>query len=399
MTTQTNQPHAERAHARYAPSGTDRWLECPGSVPMSDGIVSESSVYAEEGTAAHELGEKQLRDPGFVVPPTTPLDMQMAVSKYVNYINSEIRSKQPFFEHIEKRFTHPTLADFFGTGDYAAGYMDASKIVLHFVDYKHGAGVAVDAHENKQLLSYALLVVDSFGVPMFDTFRVTVVQPRCPDHDPISTWEFGPERLDQHREAVKAAMASTAIKAGAHCRWCPAAVKCPKLREHMLQAAQAEFPATVEDKDVSDWLTIFSMREAIKSVLEQIETKLIAAAMRGVQLPGHKVVESWSHRRWKQDEAKTLKVLAKHGIGKKLAMETSLRSPSQMEKVDGVTKEMIAPLVHQEMLGHRVVSESTRGKPAKFDTHEFDAVAIQNPPTEIAVVASPSTDGLTWVDV
>ncbi len=375
--TEVQTPHAERAHARYSPSATERWLKCPGSVPMSDGMVSESSVYAKEGEAAHELAQTLLT--GGTASPTVPLDMSLAVNKYIEFINNNIRSKKPFFEHIETRIKHPTLLDFFGTSDYSAAYMEGDDYILHFVDYKHGAGIPVDATENLQLLSYTLLIVDSSPLPLFTKFRATIVQPRCHDHDPVSTWEFTQERLDKHRQDVLAAMNSTALQAGAHCRYCPAAIKCPKLREHTLAVAQAEFPAVVEDKDISDWLTIFSMRDSIKSLLEQIEVKLIAAAMRGVPLPGHKVVESWSHRRWKNDEAKTLKVLAKHGIGKKAAMETSLRSPAQMEKVEGVTKEMIAPLVTQEMLGHRVVPESTRGKAVTFNASEFHDAPIENP--------------------
>ena len=36
-------------------------MNCPGSVRMSDGIASKSSVYADEGTAAHMLAEWCLR--------------------------------------------------------------------------------------------------------------------------------------------------------------------------------------------------------------------------------------------------------------------------------------------------------------------------------------------------
>ena len=42
-------------HATLSPSSADRWMTCPGSVPLSEGIVDTSSEYAAEGSAAHEI--------------------------------------------------------------------------------------------------------------------------------------------------------------------------------------------------------------------------------------------------------------------------------------------------------------------------------------------------------
>ena len=44
-------------HAKLSASGAHRWLACPGSVKAEDGIPDVTSTFAQEGTAAHELGE------------------------------------------------------------------------------------------------------------------------------------------------------------------------------------------------------------------------------------------------------------------------------------------------------------------------------------------------------
>jgi hypothetical protein len=52
----------EKDHAVLGPSGWATWGSCPGSVPLSDGIVEKTSSYAKEGTAAHALLEECLID-------------------------------------------------------------------------------------------------------------------------------------------------------------------------------------------------------------------------------------------------------------------------------------------------------------------------------------------------
>jgi len=48
-------------HSEFGASSAYRWMACPGSVSMSRGVPNTSSVYAEEGTAAHEMGELAIK--------------------------------------------------------------------------------------------------------------------------------------------------------------------------------------------------------------------------------------------------------------------------------------------------------------------------------------------------
>ena len=52
--------HAEIDHAILSPSSAKRWIHCTPSALLAEEAGSKSSVYAEEGTLAHEIAEYAL---------------------------------------------------------------------------------------------------------------------------------------------------------------------------------------------------------------------------------------------------------------------------------------------------------------------------------------------------
>ena len=46
-----------RAHAFLSASGAKRWISCPPSAKLQEQYEDKGSVYAEQGTDAHSLGE------------------------------------------------------------------------------------------------------------------------------------------------------------------------------------------------------------------------------------------------------------------------------------------------------------------------------------------------------
>ena len=48
-------------HSRLGPSATTRWMPCPGSVAACADYPRETNEFAAQGTAAHEMAEKCLR--------------------------------------------------------------------------------------------------------------------------------------------------------------------------------------------------------------------------------------------------------------------------------------------------------------------------------------------------
>ena len=49
-------------HALLSASASHKWLHCPPSARLEENEENTSSVFAAEGTAAHELSEYKLRD-------------------------------------------------------------------------------------------------------------------------------------------------------------------------------------------------------------------------------------------------------------------------------------------------------------------------------------------------
>lgn len=48
-------------HSIYSASGAHRWMACPPSALLEQQFPSETSSFAEEGTAAHDLAEHKLK--------------------------------------------------------------------------------------------------------------------------------------------------------------------------------------------------------------------------------------------------------------------------------------------------------------------------------------------------
>jgi hypothetical protein len=120
-------------------------------------VKDEGSVYAREGTSAHELAHRcwlvgtdadfflGQNIEGFEVTP----EMVSAVQLYLDTL-SHAATQHPVRSEI--RLTHPTIPDFGGTLD---GLAEGEHPTI--VDFKYGAGVAVEVERNSQLSCYALL--------------------------------------------------------------------------------------------------------------------------------------------------------------------------------------------------------------------------------------------------
>lgn len=357
------------SHSKYSPSATDRWLNCPGSIKASEGLPSKSSSYAEEGTHAHSVAEKALLtgkiDAG------GDAELEDCIRIYVDTVNFIRNTFAVKLEQIEQKVYHVDLPNYGGTADYFAIYEDDGEMVLHIVDYKHGMGVAVDVYENKQVLSYALIISSNYP-GLIDKFRATIVQPRATENDDVQDWEFPLERVQRHEASVREAMQQQHLKAGKHCRWCPVAPRCEELRAELLRTAQHEFDEVISETEVSRYLEILELGPAISSVMNTCHEKLLLAARQGVELPGHKVIERKSHRRWRADTEQTLAELSKAGVEEEQLIERKLITPAKAEK-QGVPRELISELAEQVLIGHKVVPETHRGRPVLFGS-EFSPI-------------------------
>lgn len=374
------EPHTQRAHAKLAPSASHRWIECPGSVRLSEGIESKSSVYAAEGTAAHELAAHCL-DTGadaeayaervidiagdgpatIFLMPGSPLvegqrfivdeEMIESVQLYLDYVRERVAVAGDGYEldveqRLDMRHVHPEI---WGTGDTVL--YSLQNATLEIVDLKYGKGVSVDVEANPQLLTYALGAVRRYHNRGVDTVRVTVVQPRAPHADgPVRTYEIDVlDVMDFELDLIDHAKATEApdapLAAGEWCRFCPALPTCPTARERALAAALAEFapqdgaptlmkPEQLTDEQLADVLGEADMLNTwIKSVQQHAHDQATA----GRCPPGYKLVAKRATRKWKleEDEVRAKLLVDFDLTEEEILTEPSLKSPAQVEKVTG----------------------------------------------------------------
>jgi hypothetical protein len=336
------------------------------------GQERKTSVYAEEGTAAHDVAEQALTASTEAVSDND--EMRQAVQVYLDEIRAVERQHEVIAKHTEVTLEHCSITDLGGTSDHFMLYVDNGQIVLHVFDYKHGVGVPVEVRENLQVLTY-FAIISSHYPGFIDLFRGTIVQPRAFSGDAVQTWECGPDRVAEHEALIKEVATQDHLAAGDHCRWCPAVRVCPQLRQHALEVAQLEFEEVKDDRD--KLVEIYQLTSAIQAFLDKIPEALMDMFRDGSGgVPGFKVVETLSNRQWKYaDEAKLFRHLRKLGLGRKETTVTKIKSPAQVEKlISRDKKEFLDTLVERRPTGYRLVPESARGEAVDFTVSEFSVI-------------------------
>jgi len=344
-------------------------MNCPGSIKLSKGMVSEDSPYAIEGTRAHDVAEECLRQGAKACVVAQDEETAAAVQEYLDEIALVRASHEVIAEYVETMYEHPTIPGLGGTPDFVMLYHDNGKIVLHDFDYKHGVGVPVSAVENLQILTYFVILDENYP-GMVDEFRGTIVQPRAAVGEKLQTWVCGPERVAEHAERIKAAMGQNHLAAGDWCRWCPALIICPEVQQHMHDMAMREF----SELDTESLLHYESLIPAVKAFIEKIPAAILAKFKRGENVPGRKVIASYGHRRWKSVD-RAVEVLEGMGLKPSDMYEQKMRTPPQVEKLlDKESRKSLEDLVIRPVVGHKVVAESAKGDPIDISNNDFDVI-------------------------
>lgn len=115
-------------HAILSASSSKRWLNCTPSARLEQNLPNESSVYAEEGTAAHALGEYKLRKylHERVKRPTSEYEdeeMEANTDIYAEFIISTVERIKETCPHplvmVEERLDYgkPQFSDHHGDSD------------------------------------------------------------------------------------------------------------------------------------------------------------------------------------------------------------------------------------------------------------------------------------------
>ena len=374
------------AHAKLSASGSAKWSLCPGSVFAEKDLPNTTSVFAEEGTAAHELAELLLRGDdelmlvGDVIGVTLPesgvvvtQDMYDYVQMYVSYVNS--LSGELF---VEQRVDFSHIApDGFGTSDAIV----INDNTMTIVDLKYGKGVRVDAENNTQGILYALGAVNDYGMLFhIKTINIVIVQPRL-DH--ISEWTIGIDELNRWGERLKQA-AELALSENAprspgekQCQWCRAKATCPalaKLTESTLMTSFDNLDTSKPEQLTDEQLKVaLDNKKLIVSWFDAVETLVTDRLSSGQAFGGYKLVAGRANRAWR-DEMTVAKVLGAV-LGDDTIYTRKLISPAQAEKELGKSRaELLDDLITKPEGAPTLVPESDKRPPVNVSKNDFDLI-------------------------
>jgi hypothetical protein len=343
-----------KLHSEHGASSAYRWTACPGSVSLSRGIPEKTSEYAIEGTVAHALAElalKKERDADFWVGMEiegweVTEEMAEAVQVYVDHIKQVMQPGDDL--RLEQRVTLERLnppRPMFGTCDCLI-YRRSEK-TLFVYDYKHGAGVAVDAIGNKQLRYYALGALLSLDKDEpCEKIVAGIIQPRANHPDgPIREESFGAgDLLDFASELVEAVEKTlepnAALVPGSHCRFCKASAVCPARRDQAFELARIEFGEAMPDMldpramPIETVAHLLSQADQIEDWIRALRAHVLSELEAGNSVPGFKLVNKRASRVWVNADS-VANWAKEKGLHDDEIFDKKIKSPAQFEKVIG----------------------------------------------------------------
>lgn len=374
-------------HAKLSPSSAARWINCPASIRLSEGIPDTTSDDAERGRLAHAIAELKARKKFLTPMSARTFNSQLKklqenshfeksiddyTDRYVEELTAHAMSfKTPPFIALETQvpvglFTGEYRADdtpAFGTADC----IQIGEGVLWITDYKNGAGVPVEAEENPQMMLYALGALAYYRPFYGDTIhtvRTTIVQPAASG---VSTWETTRNALEDWGRDVVAPAAAKALSseeephAGEWCRshFCPLRTTCRARAQEMFKLEEdyrlgipegslpegwaetiktngsgpfgSETKYLLSDTEVGDALT----RGAdLVAWYNELKDYALQVCLDGKDIPGYKAVAGRSARDW-DDLDTAFADLQQRGINEAMLYERKPVTPPGLEKALG----------------------------------------------------------------
>lgn len=348
--------HKARKHALLSASGAHRWMACTPSARLEEEVgIDSTSVYAEEGTLAHELADIKLRQAFKMFKRKAEYNKALKKIESHELYQEEMHEHVDFFvDYVTHRYNHlkkispaepvvmieqridltAYIPEGFGTGDTC---LVADKAV-EVIDLKYGKGLRVDAEENEQLMVYGLGLLHKSEL-LYDIERVnmTIVQPRL-DH--VSTWSISVEDLFKWAEHLKT-RAELAIEGegeyvpGDHCKWCSAKHACSALKDFAFKQAELDFKPEqtklTDDQIIEAYSQLSTILDYAKSLASHVETE----AYNGKKWKGYKLVEGRSNRTWVAEDSAIDKLTGELKFEKDQVVNVKIKGIGDIEKLVG----------------------------------------------------------------
>lgn len=372
--------HAERDHAILSPSSAKRWINCTPSALLAESAGSKSSVYAEEGTLAHEIAEYALTqylngtyDPimdealpikdEHLKNPLFSIDMANYIRDYCDYVIGEgyemARADSACQMFLERKVDITDYApDSFGSVDVTL----VSDKTIHIIDLKYGAGVKVFADHNEQMMLYALGALKAAASNDITNIRMTIAQVRLDHYD---TFEMSKGELLDWAEKVLKPAAKAAIQGkgkqviGSWCGFCPVKAQCKAQRDAIL----ADFdekpePLLLSDEEIVD---LIAKIDTYKSWIESVNKYVYDRAIQGHKWEGYKLVAGRSSRVI-TDEAKVRQELLNEFLEDEV-LNIKLKGIGDLEKLLGkkVFSARFGDAIESRPGAPKLVPESAKG--------------------------------------
>jgi hypothetical protein len=381
-----------KKHAKLSASGSSKWLNCAGSIEAESKIPNKQSVYAEEGTLAHELADICLKknieakkyigyDVLYAPEKSGVITKEMAkfVQEYIDYVLSHETKNSQLYTESKVDFSN-IVPDGFGTSD--AAILDYDTGICHIFDLKYGQGVPVDAVENTQAQLYALGFYNELKcLDVIKSFKIHIVQPRIFNY---SSWEITLDDLVKFGEYASK-KANEALTPNAprtpgekQCKWCNAKATCPALKKHTEDTILKSFDnlnkgKTPFLKDETNVLSdkqlklILDNKKLIEDFLKSVEQHIYDRVLNGEKFEGYKLVEGRSNRKWVDDAEDILKEkLGEDAYEKKLIGITAVGKK--------LKKDEVAELTYKPEGKLQLVPDSDKRKEVTKTIDHFDKI-------------------------
>ncbi len=348
------------AHSKWSASGFKKIMLCPGSKVLEAGRPDRSSIYAAEGTAAHELLELVLTGEtpaaGYIgriftvkeEDATYEIEVDDDMAEYIQGVADRVKEYQgdDGVLFVEQQLCYADYIDVpreegWGTGDVVICRGD----MIIVIDLKYGKGTWVDVTENAQLSLYGLGALDKFNglAGDFDKVKLVIDQPRISEKP--SEWETTVEALEKWGRSTARSVVNTCKSAEMlrnkelntwnetflrpgedQCKFCKAKAICPALRDAVTDTVAFVTPATPDEFDEmgladvktyaeqsTDWLAAcLNKVDLIEDWCKALRAEADYRLLNGGQVPGYKVVAGKKgHRQWvdKAQAEETMKAM------------------------------------------------------------------------------------------
>lgn len=401
------------AHSKLGGSCAYRYLMCPGSVDLCEEVEDTTTSYALEGTAAHELAREchakkvspysyinggtvtvEDEDTGEQIEYEVTADMASAVMVYLQEVTA-LENQLGVEAGIEQTFHMDWIDDeLWGKNDCK---ISLDFDTLHIWDYKHGAGVFVDAvypqpktyfcggvsDKNPQIMYYALGAIGPTNEHNVMNIEGGIIQPRIACQEGVARkFNVSLEELYRWRDEIlipgiaATRQPNAPLIPGDHCQFCNAIGICPKVALEATKTAgivpaAKVFSETVVFPDPKDLTpeqrcNLYLFSTAFGKWMEAVKKQTNKDALAGVNFPGLKVVLGNTKRDWIDPDAAETAVVKLIGVD---AYVSKFVSPAQAEKKlkdEGKDPEVITKLI-----------KSTRGKTVALESDKRKAINVQ----------------------